>query len=279
MKNFLKNHGLWILFATAVVAVALALMSYFSANSSPLVNLSGMIAAPFRAVYTSITNWIVDKQNYYQDTTALKEENEALKIQIAKMEAEIRQAQADREENALFREVLELRKQRRDLELEAAAITERATSNWTSSFTLNRGTEHGVETGDCVITPEGYLAGIVYEAGTNWCTVLTIVDTDISLGAQVFRSRTIGVAEGDFALMGSGRLKLNYLPAGTQLLSGDLIVTSGLAGYYPAGLVIGSVEEIRTDDSGATQYAVLAPSAQLEELTEVFVIKSFDIVD
>lgn len=79
MKDFLKNNGLWILFAGAVIAVALALMSYFSTNTSPLVNLVNTVTSPFRAVYTSVADWLTDKQNYYEDTTALKAENEALK--------------------------------------------------------------------------------------------------------------------------------------------------------------------------------------------------------
>ena len=52
MKDFLKNHGLWILFAGAVIAVALALLSYFSTNASPLVDLANTITSPFRAVCT-----------------------------------------------------------------------------------------------------------------------------------------------------------------------------------------------------------------------------------
>ena len=105
MKDFLKNNGLWILFAGAVIAVALALMSYFSINTSPLVNLVNTVTSPFRAVYTSVADWLTDKQNYYEDTTALKAENEALKKQIAKMEAAVRQGDrilTESEETGVF---------------------------------------------------------------------------------------------------------------------------------------------------------------------------------
>ena len=57
------------------------------------------------------------------------------------------------------------------------------------------------------------------------------------------------------------------------------MLTSGLGGYYPSGLVIGTVEDVRTDDSGLTQYAVLQPNVTPAELVEVFIITSFDIVD
>ena len=63
-----------------------------------------------------------------------------------------------------------------------------------------------------------------------------------------------------------------------DLLGGDLVVTSGLGGFYPSGLVIGSVEEMQRDDSGASSYAVLVPKVDFDSLNQVFIIKSFDIV-
>ena len=268
MKNFLKGHGLWVLFAAAVIAVALAVMSFLSTTSSPLANVAGVLSSPFRSAYTAVATWFNDKQNYYKDTTALEEENAELRQQIAKMEAQIRQAQDDSEENAFLRDLLGLQTQRRDFVFENARVTERSVSNWASSLTLDKGTNYDIAVNDCVVDATGNLVGIV----------LTVVDTSTSMGAQVFRTKDLGVAVGDFSLMGDGRLRMDYLPADCQLLGGDLVVTSGLGGYYPSGLVIGSVEEVQKDDSGASSYAVLVPEADLDSLTEVAVIKSFDIV-
>ena len=92
------------------------------------------------------------------------------------------------------------------------------------------------------------------------------------------READIGIAGGDFALMGDGKLKLDSLPASCQLLEGDLVVTSGLGGYLPPDLVIGSVSELRADDSDTSNYAILTPAADLNGLTEVCIIKSFEIV-
>ena len=190
----------------------------------------------------------------------------------------MRQAEADREENERLRKLLNLREQRRDFALEAAYITEHTVTNWTSSLTLNKGTAHGVEVNDCVIDETGALVGIISEAGTNWSTVLTLADTDTSLGARVFRTKDLALAQGDFSLMEENRLRLDYLPADCQLLGGDLVVTSGLGGFYPSDLVIGSVEEVQMDDSGAASYAILAPAVDFDALTEVFIIKDFNIV-
>ena len=146
-------------------------------------------------------------------------------------------------------------------------------------LTVNKGTSHGVETGDCVVTEEGDLVGVVTEAGLNWSTVRTILDSDTSIGALIFRSGATAVAQGDFALMSEGRLSLSYLGTEPDVVSGDLIVTSGLRGYYPSQLVIGYVQEVRASDNGLAQYAVIAPQAELSALTQVFVVTDFDVVD
>ena len=279
MKDFLKRNGLWVLFAVAVIAVSLAVMSFFTTTSSPLANAAQVITSPFRTAFTAVADWFNDKQAYYADYKALEEENQELRDQIAKMERSVRQAEADSAETKRLRELLTLRPQEEKWELESATFLERSSSNWTRSFTLSKGTDCGIAVHDAVITSEGFLVGTVSKVGTNWCTVLCITDTDTSLGALVFRTDEIGVAEGDFQLMDEGQLKLSYLSPEAQLLNGDLIVTSGLGGYLPSGLVIGSVEEVKLDDSGSTQYAVLSPSADFDALTEVFVIKDFTVVE
>ena len=278
MRQFLQKHGLWVLFAAAVIAVGLALMSVFSNTSSPLANAANVIASPFRSAYTSVAEWFNDKQNYYQDNTALKEENAALKKQLAEMEAAIRQAEKDSAENERLKQLLGLKAQRPDLtsDLQAAMITEHTVTNWTSSLTIDKGTRHGLEVNDCVISETGALVGLISEVGTNWATVLTLVDTDTSLGAQVFRTGDLGLAQGNFSLMEDNRLRMEFLPTDCSLLGGDLVMTSGLGGYYPAGLVIGSVAEVQRDDSGATSYAILEPAVEFDALEEVFVIRSFD---
>lgn len=279
MKDFFERHGLRVLAAAAAIAVVLSVLSYFSATSSVLRNALGVVTSPFRSAAYSVQTWAADKQRYYADYTALLEENEALRQEVAELRQGERQAQLDREENALLRELMGLREQRRDFVFESAKILEHSDTNWTSSLTLDRGTNCDIAVNDCVVSSEGYLVGVVSEVGANWARVLTVIDTDTELGARIFRTSEVAVAEGDFTLMGEKRLKLSYLPPAASLLAGDYIVTSGLGGYYPSGLVIGKVASVKTDDDGLAQYAVIAPMVDLDVLSEVFVIKEFDIVD
>ena len=279
MKEFFRQHGLRILAIAAAVAVALSLLTYFSSTSSILENIAGVLTSPFRAAATAVSDWAADKRQYYEDVTALKEENAALRKENAALRAEQRAAQAANDENALFRELLNLKEKRSDFQFASAFVLSRSEHSWTSSLTLSRGTDSDIAVGDCVVSAEGYLVGVISSVGLNWATVLTVVDTDIELGARVFRTGENAIAEGDFALMGEGKLKLSYLSGDSELLTGDQIVTSGLGGYYPSGLVIGAVESVQTDDDGLARYAVLAPLADLAALTEVFVITDYEIVD
>ena len=121
------------------------------------------------------------------------------------------------------------------------------------------------------------LVGVVAEVGENWATVRTLVDSDTEMGGQLARTGGAAILEGDFALMGEGRLKLTYLPENSELIAGDLVTTSGRGGVYPAGLVAGHVEEVRTDASGMTRYAVIAPETDLAGLQQVFVITDFTV--
>lgn len=279
MKRFLTKHGILVLSIAAAVMVILSLVTFFSSNTNALTNVVNVIASPFRSLSTTVSTWIDGQIRFAEDYDALQAENQELKEEIARLERQLRQAQEDSEENATLRQLLDLREQRRDFQMESARITQRDASNWASTMQLDVGTDYGVAMGDCVITAEGYLVGSITDVGSNWATCTTLIDTDASFGAEVFRTGEVAVAQGEFSLMGEGLLQLNYLSGESGLRVGDLIVTSGLGGYYPSDLVIGSVQEVMTGDDGLAQYAVLAPSADLENLQQVFVIKDFTIVE
>ena len=279
MKRLLTKYGMMVLSLAVVIAVILSVMAYFSTSASALPNLAGIIATPFRSAGAAISETVSGWVDYFTEFDRLKEENQQLKLELAEKEAAIRQAEKDSEENERLRKLLDPREQRRDLHFESARILETDSSNWESVLTVNKGTAQDVAVGDCVVTEEGFLVGVVTEAGLNWCTIRTILDSDTSIGATVFRSGQNAVAQGDFALMGEGRLRLSYLGANPDVVAGDLVVTSGLGDYFPSQLVIGTVESVSTGDDGLAQNAVIIPSMSLEDLQQVFIVTSFDIVE
>lgn len=280
MKDFFRNNGLLILIIAVLLAAITAVTAYaFQGVPSPLGNILGVVTTPIRNGLSSLAGWAEGVYNYSFQYDELQAENERLKAELAELKADAREADADRKENERLRELLGLKQKRRDLELESARITARGSDNWASTLTLDKGADQGVAAGDCVMDAAGNLVGVVEVAGANWCTMITVVDANLEMGALIARTESTAILEGDFALMADGRLKLTYLPENTELITGDLVLTSSMGGNYPAGLVAGTIESIHTDASGISRYAVIEPSTDLSSLVQVFIIKDFDIVE
>ena len=277
MKLFFTKNGILLLTAVTIVAVALCIASAVSSGTGFLYNAAGVIASPFRSLGATVSGWVQSVGDHFQSIEALQQENEELRRENARLQADIRQAETDSAENEKLRNILELRKQRRDFALESAHITQQSFSNWSSALTLSKGTASGIAIGNCVVDEYGYLVGIVTDAGLNWSTVTTIVDPESKLGAAVFRTKEPAIVTGELRLLSAGKLRLSYIQG--ELINGDLIVTSGLGGYYPSDLVIGTVEDVLADDSGMGQYAILSPMTDLDSLSEVFVITAFEVVE
>ena len=284
MKDFLKHNGILILVIALLLALITAVVSAtFGGAANPLSNLAGVISTPFRNGLNAVVNWAEGVYTNAFERERLEEELEALRKENAALKEEALKGEAASRENEQFRDLLGFRQKRRDLDLWPAKVTAHGSSNWSSTLTISEGSAGGVEAGDCVIDQYGNLVGVVTEVGTNWSTLITVVDVDLEMGGLIARTDGAAILEGDFRLMGEGRLKLTYLPEDTQLLAGDTILTSGLktgdAATYPSGLVVGYVEEVRSDDSGMSDYAVLTPATDLDSLEQVFIVKDFDIVD
>ena len=280
MKDFFRNNG-WVILIIAVLLAAITGVASFLLKgvSNPLTNAVAVVTTPVRNGLNSFIGWVEGIYNYSFQYDTLQEENEQLKKQIADLEEQARQGEQDSKENERLRKLLELREQRRELVFESAMVTARSSTNWDSTLTLSKGTDMGIEVGDCAVDEAGNLVGVIAETGTNWSTMITVVDASLEMGANVVRTDSAAILEGDFTLMTENRLKLTYLPDSTELLTGDLVLTSSKGGVYPAGLVVGTIESIHTDVSGMTRYAVVVPAADLTSLVQVFIIKDFTIVE
>ena len=280
MKDFFRSNGPIILVIALLLAALTAVGSYaLQGVPSPLGNVLGVVTTPVRDGISALAGWVEGVYNYSFRYDELQAENDRLKAEIAELEAAAREGEADSKENERLRELLELRPKNRSFDLESATVTARSSTNWSSTLTLSKGSDQGVAAGDCVVDSAWNLVGIIDTVGTNWSTMLTVVDANLEMGAFLSRTESIAILEGDFSLMAEGKLKLTYLPENTELITGDLVLTSSMGGNYPSDLVVGSIESIHTDASGISRYAVIQPSADLSSLVQVFIIKEFNIVE
>lgn len=284
MKDFLKQNGILILIIALLLSLITAVFSLtFGGLANPFVNLAGIVATPFRNGIHAFVTWTEGVYSDAFEREILAEELEALRQENARLQAEAREGEAASRENERLRDLLGFQQKHSELVTEPATVTAHGSSNWASTLTISKGSANGLAAGNCVIDQYGNLVGVISEVGLNWSTLITVVDVDLEMGGLIARTDGAAIIEGDFALMSQGKLKLTYLPEGTQLLAGDTILTSGLrsggTATYPSGLVVGYVEQMRSDDSNMNDYAILTPAAALDKLEQVFVIKSFDVVE
>ena len=280
MKDFLRQNGILLLVIAFLLSILIGVTSaILGGRADPFSDLVNMMVTPVRGGVSAVADWLEEVYTYVFRYGELEEELNALRVQVGELEEQVRQNEEAARENEQLRELLGLQARRRDFTFEDVRITGRSTVNWESTLTLSKGESSGIEPGDCVVTETGVLVGVVNKTGVNWSTVSTIINTDTQMGGIVNRTYSAGVLEGDFSLMNEGKLKLNYLPEGAQLVSGDEVLTSGRGEVFPSGLVVGQIEGVFTDPSGQTRYAVVQPAVDLDVLVKVFVIKDFEIVE
>ena len=280
MKDFFRQNGILLLVIAFLLSVLIGVLSFaMGGQADPLANLVNTVISPVRGGVSAAADWLEGVYGYVFRYGEMEQELTDLRARVRKLEEEVRQGEEAVRENEQLRALLDLTARHRSFVLEDVRVTARFTSNWESKLTLSKGSSAGIEAGDCVISETGVLVGIVDKVGLNWSTVSTIINTDTEIGGIVTRTYSAGVLEGDLSLMNQGRLKLNYLPEGAQLVSGDEVLTSGRGDMFPSGLMVGQVEGVFTDPSGQTRYAVVKPAVDLDALIKVFVIKDFEIVE
>jgi rod shape-determining protein MreC len=148
----------------------------------------------------------------------------------------------------------------------AAEVIGQDPSSWFKSVTLNKGEKDGVRKGMAVISPEGVI-GQILKTAPHYSTVLLITDYNSAIDSIIQRTRAKAIVEGK----GENRCQLKYLLRTEEVMVGDVVVTSGLSGNFPKGLMMGEVRKVEKGH-GVFQYAELVPSVDLTKLEEVLVI-------
>jgi len=278
MKALLTRKTITI----AAVAVLIAIITIVSVNvfdsrgpvtslantvSRPFKELGSSVARVFESIYSSIYRYDDLLENYEE---ALRDINDIKRANSESVDL--------LSENNRLRALLGFHARHADHNLEEAIITNRGFNNWSSSFTISKGyanSETSIARGNCVITEYGVLIGQITEVSATSSTVVTVLDTTFSAGASV--GDGTATAKGDFALMNSGLLMLDYLDEDIIVLPGDSVVTSGNGGILPVGLVIGEVVEVLRHDTGIGRYAIIKPMRVIDDsIVDVYVITSFD---
>jgi rod shape-determining protein MreC len=237
-------------------------------------NIMGALAVPFQKATSSIGNKIDAWTDRSLNIDSIIEENEQLKRELAIMRS--KQIEYDRIalENKEYKKLLNITDDIQQFETLGASVIGRDGMDKFYSFTIDKGTRHGVAVNDVVISADG-LIGMVVETGANFAKVSTILSPAVNVGCIAGSERDVGISSGNYNLSQGEVCVMNYLPKDTKVKAGDIVSTTGYGTVFPKDLIIGTVESVDIQDSGNSKYATVKPAADIENAKIVFVITDF----
>lgn len=270
-------------FFTTKVKVALVLALLLTAGLAVASNLLGItpgevlvqtVLTPLRTGASSLTAQAEHLYSYVFEYEQLAAENEQLREELAQLRDEYRSNASIQREIERLRKLLELKEDHEDYTLVDAYIISWDSGDWNNTFTVNRGTSAGIQTGMCAITESGEVVGVVTEAGHNYAVVKTVLDATLDISAIISSSGYSGMVRGGYATGQDGMLRMDYLSSAAILRNNDQVVTAGST-VYPRGLVLGYVVDAGFNDTGIAKYAILQPAADISSLEQVFILTDF----
>ncbi len=274
MKLF-QNKFFIICLCVAVVLCAvpstLSLMGYRSLSK----NIVGTVTMPFRWCITAVGNAFEGFGRYFKGVDAVNDENEALREENRALEEDLERLKLLEAENERLRSYLGMKEKYPSFTMEEGMIVSYSSGSYVTSFTLNRGTLHGIEVNMPAVVADG-VVGYVTDVGLNWCMVSTVIETASSVGAYVPRSGATGIVSGDASLRYEGVCKLTYLEADADVEVGDKVYSSGNGSVYPAGLPIGEIVSVGVDEYSRALIATVKPAVDFSSLRYMMIITGYE---
>ncbi|MBX7114629.1 MAG: rod shape-determining protein MreC [Myxococcaceae bacterium] len=189
------------------------------------------------------------------------------RAELSRSKAEINALEQARLENERLRNLLAYTETTVEHDIMARVVGVNASSNFLS-MRLDRGEDDGVKVGMPVVTADGVVGQIVRSVGSS-SDVMLLSDASSRIGVVVQRTGSRATVAGGG---GRGTLSLDNALRGDELTDGDVIVTSGVDGIFPRGIVVGKVEQVQRQPSSLFLQAAVRPAVNLRSLQEVLVI-------
>ncbi len=268
MWEFLQRNRVGLL-TTVLFLLSLLLMSSSSRSTERAAPLSRLILEVLRPLqFAAAVGWggLTRAWDAYVDLRRVREENEQLRRRLAELE---RQAVLFAEMAETDRRLSELLKFRVNLvgEAQAALVIGRDPFPSFGTMVISKGSSDGIERGMPVVAAQG-VVGRILAVAPHASRVLLITDHNSGVDALVQRTRARGVVEGTV----DGRCLMKYIMREEDVAVGDRVVTSGLDGIFPKGLLVGEIVHVTKGTRGLLQVAEIRPAAPINDLEEVLVL-------
>jgi len=271
MKLF--SPGNWRPFVvTLIVAgiIVLALAGYLAPMIrvvlNPVVGMQSWISTRYTALYDFVT--------VPRDVASLRQQNAVLNNENSQLQTQIIQLQQQLKEAEVLYALLDFARSRPENEYTASAVIGRDPSPFMSYVIIDHGSDSGLRHGMPVVTQQGLVGRI--DAVTSGASRLQLIsDPGSTINVRLQSTQTETLLKGSI----TGDLTLEMIPQETKLKAGDLVLTSGLGGAYPADVLVGQVVSIQRREGELFQSASIQPAVDFSNLRAVLVISNFKPVD
>jgi len=254
MFGVLKSYLSWLI--TSLLALGLILSNENMQVNTMRDNFSDLLVIVARPVSNLIR------------APRLWGENARLRKQLAELSIKVADISDSAVETERLRHMLDFR-ERSAYELVATEVIGMNPDFGIRGILVDAGSEDGVEINQAVITPDG-VVGRVYRAGKRSSAVQLLLDPNSGVAARLGRSREVGIVHA----AGGRRLRLDGVPVTAAVGTGDSVITSGLGGVFPPGLLIGVTRSVNHRAVDWLWQIELQPAVDFGHLYELFVVRT-----
>ena len=277
-KNTMEEHtkSKLILFFLSLFCGIMIIVSFaLEFTDSPVKDVVGVVLTPIQSGINHVGGWFSGKMDYFEDNLKLAAQNEELQSQVDQLTVENTQLLQDKDELNSLRDLYELDHKYETYEkVGARVISKDDSSNWFSTFTIDKGSNDGLAVDMNVMAGSG-LVGIITDVGPNWATVRSIIDDYSNVSAQISETEDTCIIAGDLSMTDEGTVRLVKLnDPDSKVKVGDTVVTSQISDIFLPGILIGYVSEIGVDSNNLTHSGLVSTVVDFKDIKEVLVIKN-----
>lgn len=262
-----------LLIITGVCISAILLSFTLNISGGPLHAVAGYVFVPMQKGINQVGGWLSDKADTLESLSAVMAENEALKKQVDELTIELNTVKLERYELDNLRELYELDQKYPSYDKIAANVIGKEAGNWFHTFTIDKGSNDGIEVDMNVMAGSG-LVGIVTDVGPNYAKITSIISDTSKVSGMVITTSDNLIVSGSLQKMNeSMTIEFNGLnDRDNEVEIGDPVVTSYVSYDYQQGILIGYISEIVTDSNNLTRSGTITPAVDFEHIEEVLVI-------
>lgn len=263
----------YLLFILTAVCVCLMFLTFGSnVFNKPLNTALGYAVIPFQQGISKAGEWLSRRSDELVQIRALLDENARLKDKVAALTEENTLLQQDKYELNQLRALVELDEQYGEYKKIGARIISRDSSNWYSSFIIDKGSDDGLSENMNVIAGGG-LVGRITATGPNWSRVTAIISDNSNVSAMTLATGDKMMVSGDLQMMAEGVITFSKLvDSKNVVVEGDKVVTSDISDKYLPNILIGYIHTINRDNNNLTKSGYITTAVDFEHLSEVLVI-------